>query len=127
MFLIEGRLDASEALVEKFDGNAIIHEYLEEGLRRPGIVDAISELRDMSPSELEADGLASMVSELLVLWKKAEDALQQGNVSGCAEALYQARRGIKLNSGKKVSQTKDALKTLLDAYDETLDPFVGGK
>ena len=126
MFLIEGRLDASEALVEKFDGNAIIHEYLEEGLRRPGIVDAISELRRMSRSELEADGLASMVSELLVLWKKAEDGLQQGDASGCADALYQARRGIKLNSGKKVSQTKDALKALRDAYDETLDPFVGG-
>ena len=126
-FLIEHRLETFEIFAEKLDGVAIVRQYLESALRHTDLADAISELRGISRAALEADKLYEMVENLLSLWGSAEDALVRGDVLGCVEALYQARREkMRLNVGKKDSRTREILGVIQKAYDDFLDPFVGG-
>ena len=126
-FLIEHRLETFENFSEKLDAVAIVRQYLESALRHPDLAYAILELRGMPRAALEADKLYEMVADLLALWGSAEDALVRGDVLGCAEALYQARREkMRLNVGKKDSHTREILGVIQKAFDDFLDPFVGG-
>lgn len=127
-FMLEHRLEMKEALENRVDGNAALLQFLRDAISQPVITDAISELRSLSQADLEADGRMEVVSRLLASWKSAENALGTGNVVGCANALYLARReGMNLTLGKRNSPIKDILSELQHAYDELLDPVVGGK
>jgi ATP-dependent helicase/nuclease subunit A len=127
-FLIEHRLEASECFAEKLEGPTIVKNYLDSAMRRPELADAIADLHGMSHTDLQADKLYEMITELLSRWTSAENALEKRDLCGCAQTLYQARReNMKLNVGKKVCRTKDILRVLRDAFDDYLDPVVGGK
>ena len=127
-FLIEHRLEVEELFTEKLDSNVVVSKYFESTLRRHELADAISDLRSLSPADLAADKLDGLVPELLSNWKCAEDALARGDICECARILYQTRRqNMKLNVGKRVCRTKDILSDLQKAYDEFLDPILGGK
>jgi ATP-dependent helicase/nuclease subunit A len=127
-FLIEHRLEANESLLENTSGQEVLKNHIEDTLCRPEIADALAELRTMSLVDLEADKLYDRVIALLTVWDRAEKALKRGDIVICALALYEARRNhLKLNAGKKGSRTKELLRTLQEAFDEFLDPIVGGK
>jgi len=127
-FLLQHRLEVEELFAEKLDSNVVISKYLESTLRRHELAGAILDLRSLSPGDLAADKLDGLVNELLSNWKCAEDALAGGDVCECARILYQTRReNMKLNVGKRVCRTKDILSDLQKAYDEFLDPILGGK
>ena len=127
-FMLEHRLEMQEALANRVDGNAVLAQFLGSAISHPTIADAIHDLRSLTRAELEADGRLEIVSSLLASWQSAEEALQVGDVLGCAKALYQARReGMNLASGKRNSPIKDILSELQHAYDEFINPVVGGK
>jgi ATP-dependent helicase/nuclease subunit A len=127
-FLIEHQLETIESLAESINSQEVLKGYLEDTLCRPEIADAITELRTMSLVDLEADKLYDRVIALLTVWDKAEKALKRGDMVACAQALYEARRDhIKLNAGKKGSRTKEILRVLQEAFDQFLDPVVGGQ
>ena len=125
--LMEHRLEANECFAQKLDGPTVVKSYLESVMRRPELSDPIIDLRSMSDAHLKADNLYEMVTELLSHWKSAEDALEEGNIFECAQELYQSRRdNMRLNVGKK-GHTKDTLRALQNAFDDYLNPVVGGK
>lgn len=127
-FMLENRLEMQEALVNRVDGKAALAHFLGSAMSQPKIAEAILNLRRLTRSELEADGRLEIVSSMLTSWQSAEEALQAGDVFGCANALYQARReGMNLASGKRNSPIKDILSELQQAYDEFINPVVGGK
>jgi ATP-dependent helicase/nuclease subunit A len=126
-FLIKHRLDASESFADMPDGRSVVQKYLQTVLSRPDLADAISDLRAVPSSQLQADKLYDLITGLLTAWEHAETALRNGDVIGCAQALYQAcREYIKLNVGKRDSRIKDILRDLKVSYDELVDPIVGG-
>ena len=125
--LIEHRLEANECFARELDSPTVVKSYLKSAMRRPELVEAITDLRRMSDAQLKADNLYEMVTELLSRWKSAEDALEEGNIFECAQALYQSRReNMRLNVGKK-GDTRDILRALQNAFDDYLNPVVGGK
>ena len=127
-FLIEHRLETTESLSENIDSEQVVQKYLESTLSRAEIADAITDLRTMSLVDLESDKLYDRVIALLTVWDRAEKALSRGDNVSCAQALYEARRDhIKLNAGRRGSRTKETLRALQEAFDEFLDPVVGGR
>jgi ATP-dependent helicase/nuclease subunit A len=73
------------------------------------------------------DLLADQVIALLALLETAEKALNQQDVTAAALALFTGRRTqMRINIGKRTSQTKEAIKALRGRYDELLQPWLGG-
>lgn len=124
-FLLDHRLEATEAFTEKQDGGQVMLAFLENTLHRDELTGAIADLRGRSRIDLEVDGLYEMVLGVLAQWRSAETALRQGELAACAGALIQARKLIKLNVGKRVSPTKDILRDLQSVYDNFLAPVLG--
>lgn len=129
--LLNRRLEAQEIFTKHVDGDAIVRDRIESILKSSVIVDIISELRAFKPNELlddAGDKLAEMVTDLLGLWQQAEAALVEGDITACASTLFQVRREkLKKGVGRKTSRAKDAIAALQEAYDETLNPLIGGK
>ena len=124
-FLLDQRLEAAEAFAERQDGRQLVLAFLENALRREELAGAIVALRGRSRADLEADGLYEMVLGVLAQWGTVETALRQGELAACAGALIQLRKLIKLNVGKRVSDTKDILTDLRNAYETLLAPILG--
>ena len=129
-FLLDQRLDASEIFSRKFEGRAVIQKELESILAQPALAEPIFELNSSPYASLlrsEGDKLADMVAALLVLWKQAQTALAAGDVFGCAANLFQARREKMSGTiGKRGSTVKETVKAIKQAYDQLLDPLIGG-
>jgi ATP-dependent helicase/nuclease subunit A len=126
--LLLHRLETTELLAENIDSEDVLRKYLERTLYRTEIADGIADLRATSRIDLEADKLYDQVTALLAVWDRAEKALQTGEIFACSQALYEARREhLKLKAGKRGSRTKEMLRALQEAFDEYLDPVVGGK
>jgi ATP-dependent helicase/nuclease subunit A len=128
--VLSRRLEAQEIFAKQADGDAIIREYIETALKSSSVVDSIATLRDFAPKDLmddAGDKLAAQVAELLKLWKQAESALKKGDVISCANFLFTARREqLKKGIGKKTSIAKEAVSNLQTAYDNFLNPLIGG-
>lgn len=129
--VLDRRLEAQEIFARQTDGDAIIRAYIETALNSQIIADSIKVLREFTPQGLIDDAnenLAAQVTELLILWTQAEDALKKGDVLACANYLFTARRAqMKKSGGKKTSLAKGAVADLQAAYDDLLNPLIGGK
>ncbi len=126
-YLIDHRLEAAENFSGQLDSGEVVRFFLETTLRKDEITAPIAELRSFSSNILDEAGLLQMVRDLLYLWQTAEAALAQGDLTKCAEALYQTRKEkMLLNKGKRTSPVKDAIMALRLACDTFLDPILNG-
>ena len=130
-FLLEHRLEAQETFEKSFDSVQVVNRAIRDGMQHETIYGCIQELRSFSqPSLLQdaGDKLTQQVQELLALWSDAENALAQNDPVACAGFLYKARREkMKGNIGSKTSRAKAIVAEVQAAYDECLNPIVGGK
>jgi ATP-dependent helicase/nuclease subunit A len=128
--LLKRRLEAQESFQQNVDGEKTIIQFITNRLNSPLLADPIAELRGMTASVLTNDAgdkLTNMVKVLLQLWSEAESALEDGDGIACAEKLFQARRENMLGTiGSKSSKAKESVKALKNAYDEMLNPIIGG-
>ena len=128
--LLKRRLEAQESFQQNVDGEKTIIQFITNMLISPLLADPIAELRGMTASVLvndAGDKLTNMVKVLLQLWSEAESALEDGDGIACAEKLFQARRENMLGTiGSKGSKAKESVKALKNAYDEMLNPIIGG-
>ena len=130
-YLLGRRLDAAELLAVEPDPSRLIGEALRQALRHPDIAGPLEGLALLqADGELSGDAgpsLADQIKALLAIWSAGEASLAQGDWLACAQALYQARREqMSLRSGRKDSRAKAMLAELRAAYDEWLDPWLGG-
>ena len=130
-FLLEHRLEAQETFEKSFDSVPVVSRAIRDGMQHETIYGCIQELRSFSPPSLlldAGDKLAQQVQELLALWSDAENSLAQNDPVACAGCLYKARREkMKGNIGSKTSRAKAIVAEMQAAYDECLNPIVGGK
>ena len=130
-FLLARRLDAAELLAIEPDPAKLLGEALQAIVSNPDIAGLLEDLRELQVSgELQADAgaaLTNQLGELITIWNSAKASLAAGDWVGCAQNLYQARREkMKLGTGKKDSRAKAMLAELRQAYDDWLDPWLGG-
>lgn len=129
--LLKKRLTAVETFAIQVDNQTLIRGELTSRLKNPLLHDLISSLRDTTDEELISDGgetMAQMIHGLLDLWNDAERSLANGDIFGCTNRLYQARREqMKRAIGKRDGSLKESISDLQANYDQLLDPFIGGK
>jgi|CXWL01.1.fsa_nt_gi ATP-dependent helicase/nuclease subunit A len=129
--VLSHRLDAQEIFAKSVDGDSIVLEHIKSILNSPPISEPIEILRRFTPKELIEDAnenLALQVIELLKIWQQAESALKKGDMISCASHFFTARREkLKKGSGKKTSIAREAFSRLQKAYDDLLNPLIGGK
>lgn len=130
-FLLEHRLEAQETFEKNIDRTQIVRQAILAGMKHETISGGIHELQSFSQPHLlqdAGDKLAQQVGELLALWSEAENALAQNDLVTGAGFLYRARREkMKGNIGSKTSRAKAIVSELQAAYDERLNPIIGGK
>jgi len=129
--LLKNRLDAREAFEVQLDPEALLLQALQERMSHPLIKEIITDLRSVSHYELMEDAgdkLTLMIEELLALWAEAETLMVQGDLVGCAQKLFEARRNkMMLNIGKKTSEYKEALRELRNHFKTMINPITGGE
>ncbi len=128
--LLNRRLEAREIFANAKDSDQIVRKHLEETLNLPAFATPLRDLRAFSQTNLLADAgdkLAAQVSELLQEWEQSESALGKGEIIKSAQHLFTARRKyLKKGTGKKNSAAKDMVALLQEAYDQHLNPLIGG-
>ena len=132
--LIDARLDAEAALGRAETVGAwstIVLELVNEFATRDDVKGAVADLRALQASHgLVADAgdkLAAQVEVLLAQWSRAEIACEAGLVGDALAALYTMRReGCAGNVGKKTGRAKDLVAAVRAAYDDRIDPWLGG-
>lgn len=100
--------------------------------RSSPIQTAIEDLRRLRASESlvddAGDKLAGQVQGLLSQWSIVEETIARHSAIDIAMALYDLRHNhCDGRSGKKSSLAKDAVRTIREAYDRTLQPWLGGR
>ena len=129
--LLARRLEAREILADINKYDLVVSEFIGERLNLPVFADAISGLRMFNKNQLLDDAgekLAGQVTELLALLGQAESALKNGDLIACVGCLFKVRREkLDLRPGKKTSSAKGMVAELQEAYDELLNPLIGGK
>jgi ATP-dependent helicase/nuclease subunit A len=128
--LLNRRLEAREAFEQPGESRNLIRQELERRLNSPRLAEPVAWLREaLTENQLQSEGdkLSGMVQELLGLWQSATESLAGGDVFACIDCLFQARR-TKMNGtyGRKDSLVKETVKELKAAYDNLLDPLLGG-
>ena len=126
--LVEKRLDA-DALLDA-DSRAAWRQALSVAVSRfaddASVIGAIETLRNPSTVAASGEKLAAHVTALLQNWSAFESARVAGDWDTALTALFTLRReGMAGNVGK-AGAAKDAVKLLRDAYDETLNDWLGG-
>ena len=134
-FLLDHRLEAMTAL--QIADVASVWSHVLEGAIQTYVCNeevqaSISTLRALSASgDLAKDAgelLAGQVEGLLAEWARLDKALAGGNCLQAAQILYTIRREYcGGQAGKKSSQAKGAVAALKAQYDDTLQPWIGGK
>ena len=126
--LIEKRLDADALL--NADSRAAWVQALSVAVARfsddARAISAIETLRDPSAVKAGDDKLAANVAVLLHNWSAYGSARAAGDWDAALAALFKMRReGMAGNVGK-AGAAKEAVRLLRDAYDETLNDWLGG-
>ncbi len=133
-FLLERRLDVTEAL-EGGKGHAPGRDALRGALRAfvdaPEVSQAILELQQMrAEGALKGDAgdkLAAQLEGLLDRWEDIKAALEADDLVAAASHLYTIRReDMDLRAGKGASRAKELLRAIRNAYDESVNPWLGG-
>lgn len=130
--LLKQRLEVETLLNLTVSGDQALARELRTFLDLPPVQEAWDTLRALfDDGTLLADAgdkLAAQVEQLLLKWDALERALRDTRASEAALCLYQIRREcLKKNVGKKTSAAKANIAVLQAAYDEILDPWLGGK
>jgi ATP-dependent helicase/nuclease subunit A len=130
--LIEKRLSARAAFDAVSDPRAIWSAALARALARyaesAATRDALATLRDLQTRDeltrVAGDKLAAQVVALLERWMRIETAREWDTK---LQELFTLRRENLGGAVGSKGAAKDAVKVLREAYDETLDPWLGGK
>lgn len=131
---LEKRLDILPALSGKgfFSPLAFLEETLTSFFREQRVNEALTALRDLKRSDrLEEDAgeaLAEQVRRLLERVDSIQEGLKDEDLYPAATAAYLLRREeLKRGAGRKDSEAKRCLVELQAAYDELLNPWLGGQ
>lgn len=129
-YLLGHRLEAREALNQKQDINQLICLEVSRILKFPQIAEPLAYLQSIPQPDLlvnENPKLAEMVITLREVWSAGEFALMGNDIYTCATNFHMARRTY-MNGrvGARDSLVKKAVADLRQAYDDVLDPFMGG-
>lgn len=93
-----------------------------------GAVDTLRGLLGSGALLAEAgDKLAAQVQGLVSEWTKLEQALAAREPLGAAVALFTARREFMGGKVGRAGNAKDAVKVLREQYDDSINPWLGGK
>jgi ATP-dependent helicase/nuclease subunit A len=131
-YLLDHRLEAQAAFDNPKDIQGTIRQALENCIMNQTLLQPVGGLQRLAASGSLAvdagDKLAEQIMELLSLWNQVTQALLDGDWIGATRDLFTARRQTMGGStGKKNSQAKAMLADLKDAYDQQLNPWLGGK
>jgi ATP-dependent helicase/nuclease subunit A len=130
-FLLDRRLEAQAALESTFDLQIAVMLALRSAITHPTISGSVAELRQLQSSgrmQTDAgDTLAPALVELLTCWTEAELALEAADWIRTASQLVTARRWMAARGGSKTSQSRGLLNQLKEAYDQRINPWLGGK
>jgi ATP-dependent helicase/nuclease subunit A len=130
-FLLEKRLEVTPRAFDPANLTGLVTQALGHFLKDDTVIAFRTELNLARSSQTlvseAGEPMAAQVVELLALLDSAQSALAQNELVSAAQALFQARRAqMRLNVGKKVSHTKDAVRALRDCYDQQLQAWLGG-
>jgi ATP-dependent helicase/nuclease subunit A len=133
-YALDHRLDLAPVLEDPQGFNQgwqLAIREIEAFIERTDVVQAVSTLDSMDErGELEADAglkFAEQVYVFLSTWRELQIALADRDLILAGQHLFQMRRKhMRMNIGKKDSLAKQELLTIREAYDECLDPWVGG-
>jgi ATP-dependent helicase/nuclease subunit A len=129
--LLDHRLESIETFPVNINNRERLTSELKNRMGKPVFQDLIGELREMTSSEMIADGgeiLANILTDIEQLWSGAETALQSGDPIECAISLFNIRRNqLTRRGGKKDSLTKDIFIQLKYNFDIYLNPITYGK
>jgi len=129
-FALVRRLDLSD--IPAVSPTSVIREALDEFFALPDVSGCAVALRQLKDGgELAADAgdkLASIAEEFLARWKTVDNAWRSGELYEVLKGLYGIRRNAMAGRyGRRTSRAKAALKAFQEAYDEHIDPWLGGK
>ncbi len=131
-FLLNRRLEAQAAFEPGLDRSVLLVQAMNDALQKPTLTGPLAALRQMQAEHSlgsdAGESLAGQVEGLLEAWGQAEQALAGGDWLRAGERLFAARRQkMQGATGKRTSQAKGLVAELKAAYDELLDPWLGGK
>lgn len=131
-FLLDRRLEALAAFESPLKARDVILGEIQMSIAHPALAGPLAELHRMQVSggltEDAGDKLAEQIAVLLSLWDQARQAAADGDWIGAAGCLFSARRtAMRGGVGKKTSLAKALLADLKNAYDQHLDPWLGGQ
>lgn len=129
-FALARRLDLSN--IPAVSPTGVIKEALNEFFALPEVSGCAVDLQQLKDDgELVNDAgekLAPIAEEFLARWETVDNAWQAGELYAALKGLYGIRRNAMAGRyGSRTSRAKAALKAFQDAYDEHIDPWVGGK
>ncbi len=130
--LLNHRLEAETAFNLEVSGAQVLCRTIREFLDAPHVQQAWNTLRELKDSgtlyDDAGDKLGPQVETLLIQWDVLERALYKEQGGDAAFTLFKIRREtLKKGSGKKTSAAKQAVADLQTAYDEKVDPWLGGQ
>ncbi len=130
-FLLDMRLDAQESFEKISNPNQLVNQAINSLLQTPIIANSIRDLRCIESDEMcenAGESFADQTQSLLSIWEQVENLLMGGDSYEVVGLLYKARRNfMDLRSGKRVSDTKELVRSIQIAYDNLIDPICGGK
>jgi len=130
-YLLNRRLDAQAAFNTGDNFPAVLTRTLKTFCEHEEVTAALALLEQLhTRGNLSADTgpkLATQAIGLLEAMEQANQALAGGQMEVAASWLFTARRQhMSLQSGKKDSQAKNAIKKLRQQYEAILQPWLGG-
>lgn len=130
--LLNHRLEAETAFAVEVSGNVTLCSAIREFLDQQQVGEAWTVLRELQDSgtlfDDAGDKLGPQVETLLVQWDALERALAEARAGDAALVLFKIRReGLSLRAGSNKSEAKKAVRILQTVYDESIDPWLGGK
>lgn len=134
--LLERRLELREYLKDRSAPGAGQRGLLPAALTRflddPAVAEAVGDMRAlMNRGELIADAgetLGLQIETLVAAWHWLSELREQGDWLKLALELFRARRQLmSLNAGKRDSRARQALTNLRSAYEQQVDPWLGGE
>lgn len=123
-------IDKVDAVTTRQRWNDALLERMRAFAEHEPVRAAVQHLRGLKGKALADDAgdkLAAQVEGLDALWDVFAKALGAREMLGAALALFRMRRDhMALNVGKKTSRAKESLRELQTAYDDMVDPWLGG-
>ncbi|MFP3853711.1 MAG: UvrD-helicase domain-containing protein [Anaerolineales bacterium] len=134
--LLEKRLEVDPALLTDFlqslDLDHWLTKLIQDFLEEPSVAESIRDLRTLKAEGYfqsdATDAMRALAEGLLAGLEQLESSLEEGAGLVAASQLFDMRRQhMRGGVGKRDGRARMAIDQLQDRYDESIDPWLGGK